>query len=241
MKIAGLQGTTLIDFPGRIATIVFLAGCDLRCPFCQNPDLVLRPGEMSLLPLEDLLADLERRRRLVDGLVISGGEPLLQDLAPLLGVARDLGYGLKVDTNGTSPERLAALIAEGLVDMVGMDAKTDEARYARLGGTAGADTWSRVLRTASLALEAGLELEVRTTVAPGWIDEPAMEQIAPALARIGVRRYVLQQFEPDHCLDPAMREIEPLPGSALRALADIAAQHLPEVDLRGLLSLEQGR
>ena len=236
MRIAGLQGTTLIDFPGRVATVVFLAGCDLRCPFCQNPNLVLRPGELPPVPLDELIADLGRRRRLVDGLVISGGEPLLQDPAPLLRAGRGLDYGLKIDTNGTNPERLAALIGDGLVDMIGLDIKTDEARYGKLGGAADAGTWTRVLQTARVVIDAGLSLEVRSTVSPGFVDRAAMEQIAPALAEAGVRRYMLQQFVPDHCLDPAMREVEPLPAAELRALADIARQHLAQVEIRGLPS-----
>ena len=235
MRIAGIIGTTLLDYPGRIACVVFMAGCDLRCPFCQNPDLVLRPSELPALPLADLLADLERRRRLVDGLVISGGEPLLHDLAPLLEPARQLGYAVKVDTNGAHPDRLRDLLAAGLVDMVSLDVKTAPARYPDLGGpAAGEGIWDRVLESVRVTLEAGRDLETRTTVVPGWVDADAVDAIAAALGELGVARHMLQQFQAEHCLDEALRAAEPLPAAELEALAERARAHLPDVAIRGL-------
>ena len=138
MNIAGLQKMTLLDFPGKVACTVFLAGCNFRCPFCHNFEIV-QGAARPLMDEAALLAFLTRRRGLLDGVCISGGEPLLSaGLPELLRAAKGLGFAIKLDTNGTSPDALAALLGEGLVDYVAMDFKNSPDRYARTAGVGSA-------------------------------------------------------------------------------------------------------
>ena len=134
MRIGGLQKVTLLDYPGKVACTVFLQGCDLRCPFCHNGGLVL--GGME--PVTDdagLLDFLKKRRGLLDGVAITGGEPLLRrELPALLRSVKELGYAVKLDTNGSHPEALRAVVATGLVDYVAMDIKNSPAKYAATVG-----------------------------------------------------------------------------------------------------------
>ena len=163
MKITGLQKMTLLDFPGRIACTVFLQGCNFRCPFCHNSDLLGAevPGE---IPVEELLAFLKKRRGMLDGVCITGGEPTVQkDLPELLQSIKDLGYPVKLDTNGTNPAMLKALVERGLVDYVAMDIKNSRERY---GETAGIPNLSleKVEESIRFLLEEKVDYEFRTTL-----------------------------------------------------------------------------
>ena len=135
MKIAGLQKTTLLDYPGRVACTIFLGGCNFRCPFCQNAEILDGSGGEDI-PEAELYAFLEKRRGILDGACISGGEPLLSDVAPLLRRLKELGYAVKIDTNGCFPEKLKALYAEGLIDFAAMDIKNSPQKYAKTAGAA---------------------------------------------------------------------------------------------------------
>ena len=136
MLISGLQKTTLLDYPGRVACTVFTGGCNFRCPFCHNASLVI-PESLRAADggVEAVLAFLRKRRGLLDGVAVTGGEPLLHaDMADLLRKIKELGYLVKLDTNGSFPERLRALVEEGLVDRVAMDVKNSPALYAKTVG-----------------------------------------------------------------------------------------------------------
>ena len=142
MRIGGLQKVTLLDYPGKVACTVFLPGCNLRCPFCHNPALVLPDRETDSLSTEELLAFLETRRGKLDGVCVTGGEPTLQpELPGVLEKIRDLGYAVKLDTNGTNPGMLKILLHDGILDYVAMDIKNSPRRYAETCG--GADILSR--------------------------------------------------------------------------------------------------
>ena len=164
MDIHGLQKLTLLDFPGRVACTVFLQGCDLRCPFCHNGGLVL--GGME--PVTDdagLLDFLKKRRGLLDGVAVTGGEPLLRrELPALLRSIKELGYAVKLDTNGSHPEALRAVVATGLVDYVAMDIKNSPAKYAATVGLPGFDL-TPVRQSAALLLEGTVDY-----AAPGAAD-----------------------------------------------------------------------
>ena len=144
MQIAGIQKLTLLDFPGRVACTVFLNGCNLRCPFCHNASLVLhRDGAPPPMAREELLAFLEKRRGRLDGVCVTGGEPTLcPELPDLLRHIKSLGFDIKLDTNGSHPDVLQHLIADGLVDYVAMDIKNSPARYTETCG--GADILQQV-------------------------------------------------------------------------------------------------
>jgi len=231
MGVKGYQGTSLLDFPGRIASLVFLGGCNLTCPFCHNPALVLAPQEMPDCPPEVLLADLERRRSFIDGVVISGGEPTLDPgLQELLESIKKLGLQVKVDTNGLRPEVLERLFAAELIDFLALDLKTAPGRYGELHS--GPVDGKALERSIDLLLASDVECELRTTCVPGLVAEEDI-RILGQLVR-GARRWVLQQFVPHHALAAEMNHLDPYPAQKMNALAALAGEFVGEVTIRGL-------
>lgn len=191
MKIHGLQKMTLLDFPGRVACTVFLAGCDFRCPFCHNSDL-LDAGAPAEMDDAALLAFLEKRRGLLDGVAFTGGEPLLRpELPELLRKIRALGYPVKLDTNGNHPAKLKAVVDEGLVDYVAMDVKNAPERYADTVGLEAFDI-SRVQESLDFLLSGAVDYELRTTVVDELHDDDSFRAIALWIK--GAKRYYLQCF-----------------------------------------------
>lgn len=191
MDIQGLQKMTLLDWPGRVACTVFLGGCDLRCPYCHNAELL----DASLPPLltqQELLAFLAGRRGLLDGVCVTGGEPLLRpDLPELLTAIKALGYPVKLDTNGTHPKRLQALWADGLVDYVAMDVKNCPGRYAQTVGLPELDL-APIRESVAWLLEGRVAYEFRTTVVRGFHDGEALADIGRWIR--GAERYYIQNF-----------------------------------------------
>ena len=170
MKIHGLQKMTLLDYPGKVACTVFLGGCEFRCPFCHNADL-LDPNAPAQMDDEELLRFLKTRTGLLDGVAITGGEPLLrQDLPDLLVRIRDLGYLVKIDTNGNHPARLKRILDEGLADYVAMDVKNSPQRYGETVGIPGFDM-TRISESIGILLSSDTEYEFRTTVVKQFHDE----------------------------------------------------------------------
>ena len=190
MQIHGLQKMTLLDYPGRVACTVFLGGCDFRCPFCHNAELI--DGTASpVMESGEVLAFLKKRRGLLDGVAITGGEPLLRDLSPLLGEIKALGYPVKLDTNGTHPDRLRTLIDRKLVDYVAMDVKNSPERYAETVGLPELDL-GPVYDSIALLLRGGTDYEFRTTVVAELHSRDSFLGIGAMIQ--GARRYFLQPF-----------------------------------------------
>ena len=191
MKIHGLQKMTLLDFPGRVACTVFLGGCDFRCPFCHNYEL----ADGSARPVMDeaaLMAFLEKRRGLLDGVAITGGEPCLRpDLPDLMRRIRGLGFAVKLDTNGTHPELLNAILREGLADYVAMDIKNSPEKYARTAGLAELDM-TPIRRSVALLTAGNVDYEFRTTVVDELHEADDFEAIGAWIA--GARRWFMQPF-----------------------------------------------
>ncbi|MBQ5791654.1 MAG: anaerobic ribonucleoside-triphosphate reductase activating protein, partial [Clostridia bacterium] len=162
MQINGFQKLTLLDFPGKVACIVFTPGCNFRCPFCHNASLVTHiDGER--IEEEEILSYLKKRQGLLDGVVVTGGEPTLQgDLADFLGKVKALGYAVKLDTNGTSPEKLKTLVEKGLVDYVAMDIKNTAAKYPVTAGC-GSAVLGKVEESIDFLLADTVDYEFRTT------------------------------------------------------------------------------
>jgi len=230
MSIKGFQGTSLLDFPGRIASLIFWGGCNLTCPFCHNPALVLEPEAWPDLDREELLADLAARRPFIDGVVISGGEPTLDpNLADWLTAVKALGLAVKLDTNGLRPDVLTALLDRQLVDYLAIDLKAAPHRYRELHP--GLVDPAALVATIRLALAALVAVEFRTTCVPGIVDDLAIHELG-ALIR-GAPLWVLQQYHPAPALDPAWRELIPYPAAKLNELAGIARQYVGEVVVRG--------
>ncbi len=231
MQVKGWVRTSLIEYPDHIASVLFVGGCNFRCPPCHNADLVQRPAEMPDLDVEEVWAFLARRVGLVDGVVVTGGEPTLRgDLIPFLRRARARGLDVKLDTNGYRPDVLAALLDEGLVDYVAMDVKAPPEKYALLAGRADLDV-TRLERSVGLLRNSGIRHEFRTTVVPGLLDEADVEGIAAWIA--GAERYVLQQFRPLRTLDPGLKAATPHPVERLRAMAERASRWVRQTVVRG--------
>ena len=232
MLISGLQKMTLLDYPGLVACTVFTGGCNFRCPFCHNASLVL-PEALQAADggTEAVLSFLKKRQGLLDGVAVTGGEPLLHaDMADFLREVKALGYRVKLDTNGTFPDRLISLVEEGLVDRVAMDIKNDPALYARTAGLETMDM-AAVTKSRDFLLSGAVEYEFRTTVVRGLHTRESL--LAAARWIEGAKAYFLQQFRDSG---------ELIDGSGLGAFSDdemrelLAAvrEVLPAAELRGV-------
>ena len=190
MRIGGLAKMTLLDFPGRVACTIFTVGCGFRCPFCHNASLVTHTGEGAMTE-EELLAFLKKRAGMLDGVCITGGEPLLQpDLTEFIIRVRELGYAVKLDTNGANPRGLATLLEAGLLDYVAMDVKNSPAKYA---ATVGLPKMPEGIReSVSLLLSSGVPFEFRTTVVDELHEPADFAEIGEWIR--GAERYFLQMF-----------------------------------------------
>jgi len=191
MKIGGFQKTTLLDFPGRVAAIVFTSGCNYRCPFCHNASLAL--GEGEAVGEEEIFDYIKLRKGILDGISVSGGEPCLQrGLIPFLRRIREFGLAIKLDTNGTAPDILSEIIGLGLVDYIAMDIKGDPEKYERYVGTEKTEI-ERVRESVRIIMSSGVDYEFRTTVVK---ELHTAEDIASAAEMIrGAKRYYLQTYK----------------------------------------------
>ena len=228
MKIYGLQKMTLLDFPGRVACTVFLGGCDYRCPYCHNFQLAKGTAE-PVMEESELLSFLKKRRGLLDGVAITGGEPCLHaGLLPLMRQIHEMGYAVKLDTNGAHPDRLAEILEAGLVDYVAMDIKNSPEKYARTAGLARVDL-TPVRRSVGLLMQGQIEYEFRTTVVEELHTADDFEAVGQWIA--GARRYFLQPFTD--------RDSVPFGGlhapsdESLRAYLEIMRRYVPDSHVRG--------
>lgn len=229
MKIYGLQKMTLLDFPGHVACTVFLNGCDFRCPFCHNFSLV-DGSAPSVMDEDALLAFLEKRRGLLDGVAITGGEPCLHpDLPALLRRIRALGFLVKLDTNGFHPRLLRAILDEGLADYVAMDVKNSSAKYAVTCGLQTLDL-APIRESIALLLEGRADYEFRTTV----VSELHDEEDFPAIGELirGARRYFLQCFT-DRDSVP-FGSLHPPSAEEMARYAAIMRAFVPDTAIRGM-------
>ncbi len=190
MIISGLQKLTLLDYPGKTACIIFTRDCNFRCPFCHNAELVVG-GSSDRVSEEDVLAYLEKRKNILDGVTVTGGEPLLQKgLSELIVKIRTLGYSVKLDTNGAFPERLGELLSRGLVDYVAMDIKNSPELYEKTVGVA--CNLEKIKKSISLIMSSGIDYEFRTTVVKGLHTEKSIKDAARLIA--SAEKYYLQSF-----------------------------------------------
>ncbi|HIR92342.1 MAG TPA: anaerobic ribonucleoside-triphosphate reductase activating protein [Candidatus Egerieimonas intestinavium] len=230
MKIHGFQSLTLLDYPGKVACTVFLGGCNFRCPFCQNTGLVLAPEREAVVPMEEVMGVLRKRRGMLDGVCITGGEPTLtSDLREFILRVRELGYLVKLDTNGYRPEVLENLLAEGLLDYVAMDIKSSPENYARVAGLPGLDL-QRIRHSVELLMGAGVDYEFRTTVAQGLHTREDIEAIGRWLQ--GCRRYFLQNYrESEQVMMPVFAGFS---REQLENFRRLLLEYIPQVGIRGV-------
>ena len=229
MKILGLQKMTLLDYPGKVACTVFFGGCDLRCPFCHNAEL-LDGSAPAVMEDQELLSFLRKRQGLLDGVALTGGEPLLQkEIFALAAEIRSLGYPVKLDTNGTHPERLDRMIREGLVQYVAMDIKNSPGRYAETSGVQDMDL-APVRESVRLLMQGRTAYEFRTTAVAELHDEKSFEAIGDWIRN--AEHYYLQKFT-DRDTVP-FRGFHAPSDEQMRSWADLLRPFVPSVELRGI-------
>ena len=229
MNIQGLNKVTLLDFPGKVACTVFTGGCDFRCPFCHNSQLVLRPAA-SPTDAEAFFSFLKKRKGILDGVAVTGGEPLLQpDIAGFLTRVKEMGFAVKIDTNGNHPEALAKLLGSGLCDFVAMDVKNSPGRYPETVGIPGFDI-SNVLRSISLLSSSDVDHEFRTTAVREFHDIDSFRGIASMIE--GAPRYFVQNFvDSGAVLSSGLHGFDP---GELEAFAAEVAPHVGSASVRGV-------
>ena len=225
MPIAGLQKTTLLDYPGRVACTVFLAGCNFRCPFCQNAEII--GGCKDALPEEEFFRFLKRRQGVLDGVCVSGGEPLCGDIAPFLNKIKELGFAVKLDTNGAYPEKLNKLAEAGLIDFVAMDIKSSPARYPVLAGTA-CDI-GKIKESAAFLLGGTLPYELRTTCVKPLHRPEDFVYIGQWLQ--GAKAYFLQNFRQSDAVPAA--GLSSFAPAELQAIRQLVLPYIPNTNIRG--------
>jgi len=230
VEIRGLEKFSSRDFPGHISSTVFLGGCTFRCPFCHNADLVLRPESFPVLPMDLFMSYLDSRKGWLEGVCVTGGEPLLSDdLEDLVRIVRERGLLVKIDTNGSLPGRLEKLVAEGLVDWIAMDIKAPLERYSEVAGVA--VRVEDIARSAEIVRGSGLKYMFRTTVVPGLLGREDIRKIGVWLE--GAEVYQLQQFVPHDTINPAWLNVKPYPREEFVMLQEIARPFFKEVRVEG--------
>lgn len=192
MKFYGMQKMTLLDYPGYVACTLFTGGCNFRCPFCHNALLVLDLDENYTIPEEEVLAFLKKRQGLLDGVCVTGGEPLInKNIGDFLSKVKELGFKIKLDTNGTNPALLKELVSQNLVDYVAVDIKNSPEKYAETVGLKSFDM-STINETVNFLMTGCVDYEFRTTVTKQFHTEKSMEEAARFIR--GAKRYFLQNF-----------------------------------------------
>jgi len=233
--IKGFVKNTLIDWEGKIACLLFLGGCNFRCPFCHNGDLVENSAAIPGVPTKEVLDYLEQQRGWIDGVVVSGGEPTLsEDLTGLLSSLKEQGMPVKLDTNGTRPARLAQLVGKNLIDAVSMDIKAPLNEKYNLATATKVDV-AALRDSMRLFRDSKLDVVFRTTVCPVFLGEEDLVAIAEEITDTfgGHAAYVLQQFRPLNCLDKSFEKVVPYSTEELTRMLGAVREILPQAVLRG--------
>ncbi len=230
MNIQGFQKLTLLDYPGKMACTVFTAGCNLRCPFCHNSRLVINPEKQSEFSTEEILSYLKKRVGILDGVVITGGEPLLQnDIEDFIIQVKTLGYSVKLDTNGTFPEKLRDLVEKGLVDYVAMDVKNSPELYAETVGISGYDI-SKIKESIAFLLEGRADYEFRTTIVREFHSVFGMNGLGEMIK--GSKRHFLQAFvDSGELIGFGMSAV---PKDEMERMRKIMLQYVDVCEIRGV-------
>lgn len=225
----GLQRLSLIDYPGKLCATIFTPGCNFRCPYCYNEDIILNYPEMPKMPEDKIIEFLHPRLGFLDGVCVTGGEPTIhRELPKFLGRLKSIGSLVKLDTNGSRPKALAYVMEKGLVNYIALDVKVPLGRYEE---TVRYRVKPEGLKeTIKLIRRSGIDHEFRTTVVPGLLDGDDLEEIAVTLA--GSKRYVLQQFRPGKTLCPDFKDVKPYSEAEMRQFRDRVAPYFAETGLR---------
>lgn len=229
--IVGLQKLTLLDYPGKVACTLFTGGCNFRCPFCHNASLVLHPNDQMPYENEELLSFLKKRAGVLDGVCITGGEPtLMPGLGDLIAGIKDLGYSVKLDTNGTRPDVLKALLDRNLLDYVAMDIKNSPRKYTMTAGLPSNYDLTPIFESKDILMSNIVDFEFRTTVAKPFHQTEDFYEIGEWLN--GNEKYYLQQFKDSG--DIIGKEIFPCNESEMENFLNILLPFVPNAQLRGV-------
>jgi pyruvate formate lyase activating enzyme len=226
MKLGGLQKVTLIDYPGEVAATIFTNGCNFFCPYCHNSQLV-KENEYDIT-VADVFDYLIKRKSKLSGVCITGGEPTIQnDLVSFIEKIKDLGYKVKLDTNGSNYEMLKELIDKELIDYVAMDIKTNIEKYPSM---APKNIISNIKESIILIQSSNIEYEFRTTVVPGLHDKNIMKDISKLLE--GSKKYYIQNFKPGNSLDKEFDNKRTFTGNELQEFKSILDKYIDNVEIR---------
>jgi pyruvate formate lyase activating enzyme len=226
--VAGWQKNSFIDFPGTVSTVLFFSGCNLKCPYCHNPDIV-KTGPHGGISPDDIWDFLEKRKGMIEGVVLSGGEPTLHAcLADAVPAIKHLGFRVKLDTNGMLPGKITSLSP----DYLALDVKTAPRLYRELLASPYDDTEQRLFRSVGIAREMGDAAEIRITVAPGIVDREIINEIGELV--YGVKKVFLQPMQKKRdLLDPTIMEREMVSASEIALYRDILSEFVGECVIRG--------
>jgi pyruvate formate lyase activating enzyme len=229
LPIKGIQKTSLIDYPDRLSAVLFVGGCNFRCPFCHNKELVLGPEKLPDISEEEVLEFLKSRKEWVEGVVITGGEPCLyKELPFFIEKIKKLGFSVKLDTNGTNSVMIRQLIKSGYLDYIAMDIKAPPAKYAAAAGVSGG--LIDVRESVKDIMNSGLSYEFRTTVVPRIHTEEDIIEIGQWLK--GAEKYVLQQFRPITTVEESYMKERPYPQEKIEQIADRLRPLIKRVEVR---------
>lgn len=230
VEIKGIEKFSSRDFPGHISSTVFLGGCTFRCPYCHNSELVLRPETIQTMPVDFFLSYLDGRQGWLEAICLTGGEPLLhEEVEDLVRVVRERGLLVKLDTNGSFPERLEGLLAAGLLDWVAMDVKAPLERYREVTRS-NVDVES-IVRSTDILRNSSVRHTFRTTVVPGLVGREDVVKIGEWLN--GAADYLIQQFVPQTTIDPAFLEVKPFSRAELEDIVAAAKPFFQDARVEG--------
>ncbi len=229
MLIKGFQKTTLLDYPSKVAATVFTGGCNFRCPFCHNASLVTHIDPDHDISTDEIFAYLKKRKGILDGVCITGGEPLLQpDISDFCKQIKELGLLVKLDTNGSNPDKLSALINDGLIDYVAMDVKNSKTLYEKTCGTN--VNLMNIEKSVALLMNGSIPYEFRTTVVRELHTKESIKELTQWIA--GAQKYYLQSFKDSgDLICPTLSGID---EAEMNELLLIAKENIPSAELRGI-------
>jgi len=234
MKIVGYLKTSLIEWPGKISSVIFVPGCNFACPFCHNANLVdpKKIKKLTIISEKEILADLKKREKWIDGVVITGGEPTLQsDLTDFLQKIKKLGFLTMIQTNGSQPEVIRNLLIRKLVDYLTLDLKGDFKNYQKFTGVK--NYTPEVKKSLKIISDSGIDFELRTTVVPTIHNEKVLLKMAKDLKSIIENcRWYLQTFQPKNCLSPKFNKIKPYSKMEMEGFVKAVSKIVPGTKLR---------
>ena len=224
MRFAGFQKTSLIDYPDRVASVLFTGGCNLRCPYCHNGELV-HSYAGPFLEEDEVVEALLERKHFVDSIVVTGGEPTIHDGLPgFLARLKERGFNVKLDTNGFKPDVLRSCLSS--LDYVAMDVKTSPEKYSELG----ASSIEPLVESIEIIKSSGVDYEFRCTSVPGFVEAETIREMGELVK--GAKRFVFQQFRPEKTLDPVYYDVKPHSDEHIRVLGEIMEEFIAVVVLK---------